>query len=74
MSICLSRSILILSLCDVDMNINYSFFCRSQLELLVNVEEDGETVVHYLKCEKGDTMGQSGVKPFADLRVTVERQ
>ncbi|KAF5354373.1 hypothetical protein D9758_010779 [Tetrapyrgos nigripes] len=45
---------------------------RAQLQLLFDSEEDGEMVTHYYKCEKEETMGQAGVKPFSSLRVKLE--
>jgi len=42
--------------------------------LIDSIGEDGETVTHYFKCPKDDTMGMAGVNAFASLRVTLESE
>ncbi|THU83484.1 hypothetical protein K435DRAFT_871245 [Dendrothele bispora CBS 962.96] len=48
---------------------------RAQLELLIDsIEEDDTVVTHSFKCQKGETMGQAGVNPLANLRVAVQEE
>ncbi|KAF5354355.1 hypothetical protein D9758_010759 [Tetrapyrgos nigripes] len=43
----------------------------SYLELLIQFEDDEATVQYYATCNKEDTVGQSGIRPLARLRLRV---
>ncbi|KAF5371690.1 hypothetical protein D9758_003397 [Tetrapyrgos nigripes] len=44
----------------------------SHLELLLEFEDNGETVRQYIRCDDDETIGQAGIAAFAKLRLMIE--